>query len=72
MDQLMLDVSDIENVYEGTEVTVFGHDGDEFISVDDLAKIMGKINYEVVCLIGKRVPRIFLKNGEIIGKVSYI
>ena len=72
MDQLMLDVSDIENVYEGTEVTVFGHDGDEFISVDDLAKIMGTINYEVVCLIGKRVPRIFLKNGEIIGKVSYI
>ena len=72
MDQLMLDVSDIENVHEGTEVTVFGHDGDEFISVDDLAKIMGTINYEVVCLIGKRVPRIFLKNGEIIGKVSYI
>ena len=72
MDQLMLDVSDIENVHEGTEVTVFGHDGDEFISVDDLAKIMGTINYEVVCLIGKRVPRIFLKNGEIRGKVSYI
>lgn len=72
MDQLMLDVSDIENVHEGSEVTVFGCDGDEFISVDDLAKIMGTINYEVVCLIGKRVPRIFLKNGEIRGKVSYI
>lgn len=72
MDQLMMDVSNIPEVKEGSEVTVFGTDGEEFISVDDLAKRMGTINYEVVCLVGKRVPRIYYKNGEIVAQVSYL
>lgn len=72
MDQLMLDVSDIENVSEGDEVIVFGSDGQNNISVDELAKNIGTINYEIVCLIGKRVPRIYLESGNIIGSVSYI
>ena len=72
MDQLMLDVSDIENVSEGDEVIVFGSDGQNNILVDELAKNIGTINYEIVCLIGKRVPRIYLESGDIIGSVSYI
>ncbi|MBR2579482.1 MAG: alanine racemase, partial [Clostridia bacterium] len=54
MDQLMLDVSDIEGVAEGDEVIVFGGDGENNISVDELAKNIGTINYEIICLIGKR------------------
>ena len=72
MDQLMLDVSDIDGVSEGDVVTVFGRDGKNYISVDELAKSIGTINYEIVCLIGKRVPRIYIENGEVIGNVSYI
>ncbi len=72
MDQLMLDVSDIEGVSEGDEVVVFGTDGGNSISVDELAKNIGTINYEIVCLIGKRVPRIYLENDKIVGSVSYI
>ncbi|MDO4199231.1 MAG: alanine racemase [Clostridia bacterium] len=72
MDQLMLDVSDIEGVSEGDEVVVFGADGGNSISVDELAKNIGTINYEIVCLIGKRVPRIYLENDKIVGSVSYI
>lgn len=72
MDQLMLDVSNIENVREGDVVTVFGNDEKEAITVDELAKLIGTINYEIVCLIGKRVPRVYVKDGETIGRMSYI
>ncbi len=72
MDQLMLDVTNIPDVKEGDEVTVFGMSENEFLSVDELAQRINTINYEIVCLIGKRVPRIYFKNGEIVGKVSYL
>ena len=72
MDQLMLDVSNINGVKEGDVVTVFGKDGKTILTVDELAKKIGTINYEIVCLIGKRVPRIYFYNNEVIGKVIYI
>lgn len=72
MDQLMLDVTDIENVTEGDEVTVFGFDGENYLSVDELAKKIGTINYEIVCLVGKRVPRIYCDLGNIVGSFSYL
>ena len=55
MDQCVLAVSNVPNVTAGMPVTVFG-DG---LSVDELAALTGTINYEIVCCIGKRVPRIF-------------
>jgi len=55
MDQTMLDVSNIPNVEVGDEVIIYGDK-----QIDEVAKLMGTINYEVVCLIGKRVPRIYL------------
>ena len=64
MDQLMLDVSGIENVAIGDEVTVFGDES--FINtVDDLALKNGTINYEIICSVGKRVPRVFIKNSTV-------
>lgn len=72
MDQLMIDITDIEDVKEGDEVTIFGTDNPQSISVDELAKIAGTINYEIVCLIGKRVPRIYIKDGKIKGKISLV
>jgi alanine racemase len=61
MDQLMLDISSIEHVQEGDIVTAFGHDGKAFISVNELAAYNGTINYEIVCMVGKRVPRVYIK-----------
>ena len=72
MDQLMLDVTDIEDVKEGDEVTVFGYDSQENLSVDELAEKIGTINYEIVCLIGKRVPRIYYEGEDIVGVMSYL
>lgn len=72
MDQLMLDVTEIENIKEGDIVTVFGEDGENKISVDDISKLNNTINYEMVCLVGKRVPRVYIKNGKVVGELNYI
>ena len=71
MDQLMLDVSDIEEATENSEVIVFGSEKDE-VTVDELSKIAKNINYEMICLIGKRVPRIYYRGSEVEGKLSYV
>lgn len=72
MDQLMLDVTEIPGVEEGDVVTVFGRDGDAFLPVDELAALNDTIHYEMVCLVGKRVPRIYWKHGKQIGELNYI
>ncbi|MFB7817828.1 alanine racemase [Paenibacillus chitinolyticus] len=64
MDQTMLDITDVENTEEGDPVTIFGKSGDAFLHVDEIAELMDTINYEVVCLIGKRVPRVYLHKGK--------
>ncbi len=65
MDQTMLDVTDIENVNTGDEVIVFGTGEDGEPTADLIAQNTDTINYEVVCLVGKRVPRIYYRNGKI-------
>lgn len=65
MDQFMVDVTDIDQVKQGDVVTIIGRDGDEFISVEEAAELTNTINYEFICNIGKRVPRIYYKNGKI-------
>ena len=65
MDQLMADVSDLPEVKVGDTVTLIGRDGQEAISADELASLEGSINYEVVCGLSKRVPRVYLKHGKV-------
>jgi alanine racemase len=57
MDMCMVDVSGVRNVQPGDEVILFG----EGLSVDEVAEKIGTINYEVVCAVGKRVPRIYIE-----------
>lgn len=64
MDQLMLDVTDIPNVQAGDEVIVFGRDKDGQLSIGQLAQEEKSIHYEVMCLIGKRVPRVYLSQAQ--------
>jgi alanine racemase len=66
MDQCMVDVTDIEGVQSGDEVVLFGKQGEEHITIDEVANRLGTIKYEVVCMIQKRIPRIYIKNGGII------
>lgn len=70
MDQTMLDVTDIADVHTGDEVIVFGSGENGAPTADSIAENTDTINYEVVCLVGKRVPRIYYKNG-VITEVMY-
>ncbi len=63
MDQTMLDVTDIADVSVGDEVIVFGTGEHGEPTADSIAQNTETINYEVVCLVGKRVPRIYYQNG---------
>lgn len=71
MDQFMADVTDIGGVREGDIVTLAGHDGDGYISIEELAEMAHSFNYEFVCDIGKRVPRVYYRNGKIVGTKDY-
>lgn len=71
MDQCMIDVTGLD-VNRGDEVILFGSDDENTISIDDLANKLGTINYEIVCMISKRVPRLYVKNGKIVEKIDYV
>lgn len=63
MDQFMVDVTDIHDVEEGDEVVLIGSLGNEVITMEALGELADRFNYELVCVIGKRVPRIYYKNN---------
>ena len=60
MDQMMADVTEIEGVSVGDEVTLIGRDGSQEITADQLAELSGTIGYEIVCGISGRVPRVYI------------
>lgn len=72
MDQFMVDVTDIPDVEAGDTATIFGTDGDETISVDEIAKKANTINYEIICNINSRVTRVYMKNGRVESAFGYL
>lgn len=72
MDQCMANVSSLENVKIGDTVTLFGDGSMDEPSVDEIADILGTISYEIVCMISKRVPRVYIKNNKIIYIKDYL
>ena len=71
MDQFMVDVTDIDGVSFGDNVTLIGRDGNEAITVEDLSELSGRFNYEFICDLGKRIPRVFVRDGKIAEQVDY-
>lgn len=59
MDQLMVNLKDFSTAREGDTVTLVGKDGREEISLEELARLAGTINYELACLLGGRAKRIY-------------
>lgn len=72
MDQTLVDVTDIPDVKLGDVVTVYSNEIEGGCSVTEAAKRIGTINYELLCAIGTRVPRIYLENGKPIEMQRYI
>lgn len=71
MDQFMVDVTDIDGVSFGDNVTLIGKDGNETITVEELSELSGRFNYEFICDLGKRIPRVYVKNGKVAEQVDY-
>lgn len=72
MDQLMVDVSDIGEAKEGERVVLLGRDGADRISAEELGTLSGRFNYELVCVLGKRVPRVYVRDGKVVEHCEYI
>lgn len=67
MDQFMVDVSEIPEACEGDRVVLLGRDGAECITAEELGDLSGRFNYELVCDLGRRVPRVYTENGKIVA-----
>ena len=71
MDQFMVDVTSIEGAEEEDEVVLVGRQGKEQITVEELAERCGGFHYEILCDISKRVRRVYMEHGEVVGSKDY-
>ncbi len=72
MDQMMVDVTDIPDVAVNDRVVLIGPDGDDRITMEEIAAKADSFNYEFVCGISRRVPRFYRQGGEIVHQVHYL
>ena len=72
MDQLMVDVTDIPETAVNDRVTLVGRDGEEVITMEVISAVADSFNYEFVCGISRRVPRIYVSGGKKIHSVHYL
>ena len=71
MDQFMVDVTEIEDVAFGDVVTLVGENEGAHLPVEVLSDLSGRFNYEFVCDLGKRIPREFIRHGEVVEQMAY-
>jgi alanine racemase len=72
MDQIVVDVTDIPGVCSGDPVTLIGKDGDLEITADQMAQWADTISYEIFCGISRRVPRVYVENGETVSVKEFV
>ena len=72
MDQLMVDATEIPDVQPGDRVTLVGADGNEVITMEEISAAADSFNYEFVCGISRRVPRIYVSGGKTVHSVHYL
>ena len=72
MDQLMVDVTHIPETRLEDTVILIGKSGDAQITVEQIAAAADSFNYELVCGISRRVPRIYVRGGQVVNEVRYL
>jgi alanine racemase len=72
MDLTMVDVTDVGGVSLGDEVVLMGRQGGDEITAEEIAKKIGTISYEVLCMVGKRVPRVYVRSGKPVAGEVYV
>ena len=65
MDQCMANATGLD-IKTGDQVVLYSSDDKSGITIDDIAKKIGTINYEITCMLGKRVPRVYLENNNLL------
>lgn len=70
MDQCMANVSAVPDAGLGDEVVLIGRQGEESITVEEVAAQLGTINYELICMISHRVPRVYIRDGKPVQKIN--
>jgi alanine racemase len=71
MDQCMLDVTEVEDVKIGDEVVLLGYEAGQ-PDADEIGEKLNTISYEVLCMVGRRIPRVYTKNGDIVYIKDYL
>jgi alanine racemase len=69
MDQMMIDLENAKSQV-GDEVILFGGNKKGVLPIEEIADLLGTINYEIVCMISRRVPRVYIENGQIVNVVD--
>ena len=64
MDMCMVDLTSLPNVQVGAEVEIFGPHN----PLENMAEMAGTIPYELTCAVSKRVPRVFIRGGQVIDR----
>lgn len=72
MDQMMVDVTEIPEAQQNDVVVLVGRSGEARITVEEIAAQGDSFNYEFVCGISRRVPRVYLSGGEVVRSVVYL
>lgn len=72
MDQCMINAGTVNNINVGDVVTIIGCDNGVKITADDIADNLNTISYEVLCVLSKRLPRIYIKNGETLKNLTFM
>lgn len=72
MDQFMIDVTDIPDVAVDDEVILWGSDNGLTVSAEEVGAMSMSFNYEIVCGVSRRIPRVYKKNGETVQVVNYL
>jgi alanine racemase len=72
MDQFVIDVTHVPEVRIGDEVVIIGKQGDQQVTADELAKLLGTINYEITSAIHSRVPRLYVRQGKVVASDSLV
>ena len=72
MDQMMIDVTEVPEVKRGDTVTLMGREGKEMITAEEIGALSHSFHYEMVCNVGKRIPRVYYKKGEAVGARHFV
>ncbi|GAB2695180.1 alanine racemase [Paenibacillus thermoaerophilus] len=72
MDQTMVDVSAVPGVRTGDEAILFGCGEDGCLPVEEMASLLDTIHYELVCTVGKRVPRVYMRGSTVVETVNHV